>query len=87
MSATHEVTNQVPPLVDYDVSDNPTPLEGLRREGAERAEDEVRELGALAAPPARPSGVADALPGSRPGRGLRDVAPGVNEVPPDPPSP
>lgn len=48
MPATHEVTNQVPPLVDYDVADNPALLEGLRREGAGWAEDEVRELGVLA---------------------------------------
>ena len=48
MSATHEVTNQVPPLVDYDIADNPALLHGLRREGAGWAEAEVRELGALA---------------------------------------
>ncbi|EIF01099.1 acyl-CoA dehydrogenase family protein [Saccharomonospora glauca] len=48
MPPTHEVTNQVPALVDYDVSDDPALLEGLRREGADWAEREVRELGALA---------------------------------------
>lgn len=45
MPPTHEVTNQVPPLVDYDVADDPALLEGLRREGADWAEPEVRELG------------------------------------------
>ncbi|WP_158879463.1 acyl-CoA dehydrogenase family protein [Amycolatopsis anabasis] len=48
MPATHEVTNQVPPLVDYDVAQDPALLDGLRREGAEWAEPEIRELGALA---------------------------------------
>ncbi|TWF95472.1 acyl-CoA dehydrogenase family protein [Saccharopolyspora dendranthemae] len=48
MPATHEVTNQVPQLVDHDVADNPVLLEGLRREGAGWAEREVRELGVLA---------------------------------------
>jgi putative acyl-CoA dehydrogenase len=44
---THEVTNQVPPLVGRDISTHPALLEGLRREGAGWAETEVRELGAL----------------------------------------
>ncbi len=48
MPATHEVTNQVPPLVDHDVADDPALLEGLRREGAGWAEDGLRELGRLA---------------------------------------
>ncbi len=48
MSATHEVTNQVPPLVDRDVAADPALLDGLRREGAGWAEGEVRELGVLA---------------------------------------
>ncbi|EHR53769.1 acyl-CoA dehydrogenase [Saccharomonospora marina XMU15] len=45
MPPTHEVTNQVPPLVDYDVADDPALLEGLRMQGADWAEPEVRELG------------------------------------------
>ncbi|MQA08658.1 MAG: DNA alkylation response protein [Pseudonocardiaceae bacterium] len=48
MSPTHEVTNQVPPLVDYDVAAEPGLLEALRREGAGWAETELHELGALA---------------------------------------
>ncbi|MFJ3581887.1 acyl-CoA dehydrogenase family protein [Streptomyces sp. NPDC090127] len=48
MPHTHEVTNQVPPLSGYDVSADPALLEGLRREGAGWAEDEVRELGVRA---------------------------------------
>jgi putative acyl-CoA dehydrogenase len=47
MPHTHEVTNQVPPLV-YDAADDPALLEGLRRENAGWAEDELRELGRLA---------------------------------------
>ncbi|GAA3507188.1 acyl-CoA dehydrogenase family protein [Streptomyces showdoensis] len=48
MPATHEVTNQVPPLTGYDVSADPALLESLRREGAEWAETDVRELGVMA---------------------------------------
>ncbi|MBE9372905.1 acyl-CoA dehydrogenase family protein [Saccharopolyspora sp. HNM0983] len=48
MPPTHDVTNQAAPLDDYDVATDPALLEGLRREGAAWAEDEVRELGALA---------------------------------------
>lgn len=47
MPDTHEVTNQVPDLVGHDVADDPTLLDGLRREGAEWAEQEVHELGRL----------------------------------------
>jgi len=47
MPETHEVFNQVPPLVDYDASDDPALLEALRREGAGEAEAEVRKLGRL----------------------------------------
>ncbi|CCW10495.1 putative acyl-CoA dehydrogenase AidB [Rhodococcus sp. YH1] len=46
--ATHEVFNQVPDLVPYQAAADPALLEGLRREGAAWAEDEVREIGALA---------------------------------------
>ncbi|WP_068161468.1 acyl-CoA dehydrogenase family protein [Rhodococcus phenolicus] len=45
---THEVFNQVPDLVPYDAADDAALLEGLRREGAAWAEDEVRTLGVLA---------------------------------------
>jgi putative acyl-CoA dehydrogenase len=47
-SATHEVTNQPPPLAPYDASHDAALLEGLRREGADWAEDDVRRLGVLA---------------------------------------
>ena len=43
---THEVTNQVPPLVGHDITTFPALVEGLHREGAGWAETEVRELGA-----------------------------------------
>ena len=48
MSRTHEVTNQVPPLVGHDITTHPALIEGLHREGASWAEDEVRQLGLLA---------------------------------------
>ncbi|PRX47554.1 putative acyl-CoA dehydrogenase [Prauserella shujinwangii] len=48
MPATHDVTNQVPLLKGHDVADDPALLEGLRREGAGWAEDELHELGRLA---------------------------------------
>ena len=48
MAATHEVTNQPPPLVGYDASEDPAMLSALHREGAGWAEDEVRRLGRLA---------------------------------------
>ncbi|MFG3094443.1 DNA alkylation response protein [Streptomyces sp. NPDC048202] len=44
-SATHDVTNQPPPLAPYDASADAALLEGLRREGAGWAEDDVRALG------------------------------------------
>ncbi|MEV0239706.1 acyl-CoA dehydrogenase family protein [Streptomyces sp. NPDC050674] len=43
--ATHEVTNQAPPLAPYDASDDTALLEGLRREGAGWAEEDLRRLG------------------------------------------
>lgn len=46
--ATHTVTNQVPPLVDYDVADDPAVLEALARSDAQHALDEVHALGRLA---------------------------------------
>jgi putative acyl-CoA dehydrogenase len=48
MPATHEVTNQVPPLVAHDTADDPALLEGLRREGAGWAEEGVHAVGRLA---------------------------------------
>jgi len=47
-SATHDVTNQAPPLTPYDASDDAALLEGLRREGADWAEEDVRRLGRVA---------------------------------------
>ncbi|MBW8060572.1 MAG: DNA alkylation response protein [Solirubrobacterales bacterium] len=45
---THEVFNQPPPLEDYNPFDADRPLaEALRREGAEWAEGQARELGAI----------------------------------------
>ncbi|MGV9251868.1 acyl-CoA dehydrogenase family protein [Streptomyces sp. NPDC003697] len=46
--ATHDVTNQAPPLAPYDASEDAALLEGLRREGAGWAEDDVRRVGLLA---------------------------------------
>ncbi|MBO2453100.1 acyl-CoA dehydrogenase family protein [Actinomadura barringtoniae] len=43
---THEVFNQVPPLIGFDAADEAL-LEGLEREGAGWAADEVHELGRL----------------------------------------
>ncbi|MDP3891826.1 acyl-CoA dehydrogenase family protein [Nocardioides sp.] len=48
MSSTHDVFNQAPPLVGHNTADHPALLEGLHREGAGWAEDEVRDLGRLA---------------------------------------
>ncbi|MFC4945217.1 acyl-CoA dehydrogenase family protein [Pseudonocardia sp. GCM10023141] len=44
-SATHDVTNQVPPLLDYDAAADAALLEGLRREGGGWAEAELRRIG------------------------------------------
>ncbi|WP_217238316.1 acyl-CoA dehydrogenase family protein [Streptomyces sp. AC555_RSS877] len=43
--ATHDVTNQPPPLAPYDASEDTALLEGLRREGAGWAEEGIRRLG------------------------------------------
>jgi putative acyl-CoA dehydrogenase len=48
MAATHEVTNQPPPLAGYDAAEDPAMLSALHREGAGWAEAEVRRLGRLA---------------------------------------
>ncbi|MEU5365665.1 acyl-CoA dehydrogenase family protein [Streptomyces sp. NPDC005925] len=42
---THAVTNQPPPPAPYDASDDAALLEGLRREGADWAEGDIRRLG------------------------------------------
>ncbi|MEU4380760.1 isovaleryl-CoA dehydrogenase [Micromonospora echinofusca] len=44
---THEVFNQVPPLVGHDAADDPALLDGLDREGAGWAAAELHELGRL----------------------------------------
>lgn len=48
MSTTHEVTNQVPPLVGHDTSADPALLAAVEREGAGWALDEISALGRLA---------------------------------------
>jgi putative acyl-CoA dehydrogenase len=45
---THTVTNQPPPLVEYDVADDPVLEEGVRREGASFYLDDLHRLGWLA---------------------------------------
>ena len=47
MTATHEVFNQVPPLVGHDLADDPALLDGVAREGADWAVPELHELGRL----------------------------------------
>ncbi|ALG11172.1 acyl-CoA dehydrogenase family protein [Kibdelosporangium phytohabitans] len=46
--ATHEVANQPPPHSPYDASADTALLEGLRREGAGWAEEDIRRFGKLA---------------------------------------
>ncbi|MBE3002169.1 acyl-CoA dehydrogenase family protein [Nocardiopsis sp. HNM0947] len=48
MPPTHEVFNQAAPLGDHSAAEDPALVEGLRREGAEWAENEVREVGEAA---------------------------------------
>ena len=48
MPDTHVVTNQVPPLVDYNPATSPVLMEALIREGGQWGVDEVTELGAIA---------------------------------------
>jgi putative acyl-CoA dehydrogenase len=45
---THEVTNQAPPLVDYDVAQHAPLLEALEREGAGWYAEDLHRLGELA---------------------------------------
>jgi len=47
MSETHVVTNQVPPLTDYNPATAPVLIEAMIREGGGWGLDEVTELGAL----------------------------------------
>ncbi len=47
VSRTHDVLNQPPPLVGHDAADLPALLEGLRREGAGWAEEDLHALGRL----------------------------------------
>ncbi|MDI1462446.1 acyl-CoA dehydrogenase family protein [Catellatospora sp. KI3] len=48
MGATHEVFNQVPPLVDHDVAADPPLLAALEREGAGWYAEDLHRLGRLA---------------------------------------
>jgi putative acyl-CoA dehydrogenase len=48
MPDTHVVTNQAPPLVDYNPATSPVLMEALVREGGRWGVDEVTELGAIA---------------------------------------
>jgi putative acyl-CoA dehydrogenase len=47
-AATHEVTNQAPPLVGHDVAADPVLLAGLEREGAGWHVDDLHRIGRLA---------------------------------------
>ena len=47
MPDTHLVTNQVPPLVDWNPATSPVLIEALIREGGQWGLDEVSELGAI----------------------------------------
>ncbi|NMO03133.1 DNA alkylation response protein [Gordonia sp. TBRC 11910] len=46
--STHAVTNQVPPLVDFDAADQPVILDALQRNRVEHALDELHAVGRLA---------------------------------------
>ena len=48
MTTTHEVTNQAPPLIDYDAADYAPYSEALQRAGADQALDELHDVGLLA---------------------------------------
>ena len=48
MSDTHVVTNQAPPLVDYNPATSPVLMEALVREGGRWGVEEFTELGAIA---------------------------------------
>lgn len=48
MHTTHEVFNQVPPLIDYDAAEYAPLLEALTREGAGGALETIHEVGRAA---------------------------------------
>lgn len=48
LGRTHEVLNQVPPLVGHDVAEDPVLLEGLAREGADWYAQDLHRVGRLA---------------------------------------
>ena len=48
LGRTHEVLNQVPPLVGHDVADDPVLLEALAREGADWYAEDLHRVGRLA---------------------------------------
>ena len=70
MPDTHVVTNQVPPLLDYNPATSPVLMEALIREGGGWGVDEVTELGALA------GGARAAAGGDRRRRGDDRAGPG-----------
>src|SRR6185312_14263849 len=45
LGRTHEVLNQVPPLVGHDVAEDPVLLEALSREGADWYAEDLHRLG------------------------------------------
>ncbi len=49
MSDTHVVTNQVPPLENYNPATSPVLIEALIREGGQWGLEEVNDLGAISA--------------------------------------
>ena len=55
MSDTHVVTNQVPPLENYNPATSPVLVEALIREGGQWGLDEVNELGAIVGQPRSPT--------------------------------
>ena len=55
MPDTHVVTNQVPPLQDYNPATSPVLVEALIREGGQWGLEEVNELGAINGSAAKPS--------------------------------
>ena len=56
MSDTHVVTNQVPPLENYNPATSPVLIEALIREGGQWGLEEVNELGAISEPRGQPLG-------------------------------
>jgi hypothetical protein len=56
MPDTHVVTNQVPPLENYNPATSPMLVEALIREGGQWGLDEVNEVGALSRAARRSAG-------------------------------